>query len=575
MEGALGVQGNHALSHEIRRPPYTSRMRASGRILPTGLAIFVASASVLVAGQAARSTASQGTSEAKTLMAQAEAVLRGAPDYDQAVGLLKRAVEADPRYPDAYEQLASTVRRSAIAKANETKAKTDEVIDRALTGLKKQYAAWAAADPSNAVLAWAQGSLEDKDWAAGAKYYERAIALDPNFARTYLQLSLIEDFSGYADKQVAYLRKAADVDPADPQYFFYWASAMKAIDPVRSIVLLQQVADKYPGTERGAQGLYWAAFETSDLTKKIAIYERLRREFPPVNSGWSESGMSGLFEAYERADPKKAVALAEGLASEMTSPSDKKNWQDFAAYARAVVDARGAIDAGRGADAIAIVDKAPRPKYIDTTPLDVLKAAAADAAGRTAAAYEDLLAVAARSPTDAVNAAMARYGAKLGKTPAAIDADLWARLEANAKPAVEFALPDYPGGKNVRLSDYRGRVVLVNFWYPSCGPCRGEFPTLQRVLDKYKDRGFVILALNVYPEEDAFVVPYMTNNHFGFRPLKTDTDWAEKNYGARGFPTNALVDAQGRVIYRPGVIRGEQEQRTFELQVETLLKHAR
>jgi hypothetical protein len=69
-------------------------------------------------------------------------------------------------------------------------------------------------------------------------------------------------------------------------------------------------------------------------------------------------------------------------------------------------------------------------------------------------------------------------------------------------------------------------------------------------------------------------MPYMTNNHFTFRPLKTDTDWAEKTYNARGFPTNALVDAQGRVIFKPGVVRGEQEQRTLELQVETLLKHA-
>jgi thiol-disulfide isomerase/thioredoxin len=155
-----------------------------------------------------------------------------------------------------------------------------------------------------------------------------------------------------------------------------------------------------------------------------------------------------------------------------------------------------------------------------------------------------------------------------------MDADLWAKLETGAKPAPEFSLPDYPGGKPVRLADYRGHVVLVNFWYPSCGPCRGEFPTLQRVLNKYADRGFVILALNVYPEEDAFVMPYMTNNHFTFRPLKTDTDWAEKTYNARGFPTNALVDAQGRVIFKPGVVRGEQEQRTLELQVETLLKHA-
>lgn len=136
-------------------------------------------------------------------------------------------------------------------------------------------------------------------------------------------------------------------------------------------------------------------------------------------------------------------------------------------------------------------------------------------------------------------------------------------------------MPDYPDGKTVSLADYRGKVVLVNFWYPSCGPCRGEFPTLQRVLDKYKGQGFVILALNVLPEEDAFVMPYMRNNHFTFRPLKTTTDWAEKTYNARGFPTNALIDAQGRIVFKPGVVRGAEEERTFELQVQALLRQAR
>ncbi len=554
-------------------------MRQTNLSIGAIVAVLLLSATVRggtsVAGQsAAKSTASAGTPEAKAFLAQADAVLRGAPDYDRALALIKQAVTADPRFPDVYDRLSSVTRQAAVAHANESKAKTGEAVDRALDDLKKQYATWAAADPNNAVLAWAQGSLEDKDWATGAKYYERAIAIDPMFARTYLQLALIEDFSGDNAKQVAYLKKAADVDPSDPQYFFYWASAMKALDPARSIVLLQQVADKYPGTERGAQGLYWAAFETHDLPKKIAIYERLRREFPPAKSGWSESGMPSLLEAYVRTDAAKAVTLAEGLAAEMTSASDKKTWQDFAAYAHAIVDAHGLIDTGHGADATVRIDAAPRPKYIDTTPLDLLKAAAQDAAGNTSSAYDGLLAIAAKSPTDEVNAAVSKYGAKLKKTPDTMDRDLWTRLDANAKPAADFSLPDYPGGKIVRLADYRGKVVLVNFWYPSCGPCRGEFPTLQRVLDKYKNRGFVILALNVYPEEDAFVMPYMTNNHFGFRPLKTDTDWAEANYAARGFPTNALVDATGRVIFKPGVVRGEQEERTFELQVETLLKHA-
>jgi thiol-disulfide isomerase/thioredoxin len=154
-------------------------------------------------------------------------------------------------------------------------------------------------------------------------------------------------------------------------------------------------------------------------------------------------------------------------------------------------------------------------------------------------------------------------------------ADLWQLREAAAKPAAAFTLPDYPDRKNVSLADYRGKVVLLNFWYPSCGPCRGEFPTLQRVLDKYKDRGFEILSLNVLPDEQAFVMPYLTKNRFTFHALETTTEWAEKTYAARGFPTNLLIDADGRIMFKPGIIRSPREQRTFELQIEALLAHAK
>ena len=209
---------------------------------------------------------------------------------------------------------------------------------------------------------------------------------------------------------------------------------------------------------------------------------------------------------------------------------------------------------------------------MDQAPLALARAAALEAAGDAKGAYDSLAQVVSKTPSDALLAALAESGRALNKTPVAIETDLRQLRDAAAKPAPAFTLPDYPDRKDVSLSDYRGRVVLINFWYPSCGPCRGEFPTLQRVLDKYKDRGFAILSLNVLPEERDFVMPYLTKNGFTFRPLETNTDWAEKAYGARGYPTNLLVDADGRIIFKPGIIRSPREERSFELQIEALLK---
>ncbi len=549
-------------------------------LLPVFLALAVAAAPVLASptpqsvAPPTPSTESNGTPEARAFFEQGEAALKEGQGYAKAAELFRKAIGADPRFVEAHSRFLFATRQAAFNYDEKTGKGNKEAAERAEAELSQLYEGWAKAHPDNAVYEWALGKSQGKDWAAAERHYQRAIAIDPSFARVYHELALLADFRGENQKQVDYLKKAADLNPKDPQYLFYYASAMKRIDPERSRKLLAEVADRHPGTERGAQGLYWAGFEATDPREKVAIYERLRREFPPEKFGWSASAMSALFERYSKTAPDKALALAEDMLKRLTSKSGQKTWEGCLYYQRALVEARSLLEKGQAAAAATRLDAVPRPRFLDVATLDLTKAEALDASGNAAKAYMNLVTLAAKEPSDALNAAVTKYATKLGKTPADVSADIWKLREADAKPAPAFALPDYPDGKRVNLSDHRGKVVLVNFWYPSCGPCRGEFPTLQRVLDKYKDRGFTILALNVLPEEDAFVMPYLKNNGFTFRALKTGTDWAEKNYGARGFPSNHLVDAQGRVIFKPGVIRGEDEQRRFELQVEALLERA-
>ena len=437
------------------------------------------------------------------------------------------------------------------------------------------YEGWAKAHPDSAVYEWALSRLAGKDWDAAERHLQRAIELSPSLARPYEDLSLIAELRGDNAKRLELLKKAADLNPTDPSYAFYYASAMKSADPEASRRLLQEVATKFPKTERGAQGLYWAAYETPGTPEKIAIYERLKTEFPPEKFSWAESGMSDLFDVLAATDPDKARALADDMLKRVTAKSEQKSWADQAAYATALSESAALRAKGDAKGAVQRLDGVKTPRsYMDQVPIALARAAALEAAGDPAAAYNGLAEIAAKTPSDALMAAVTKLGGTLGKPAETIDADLWKVREAAAKPAPAFTLPDYPDRKNVSLDDYRGRVVLLNFWYPSCGPCRGEFPTLQRVLDKYRDRGFEILSLNVLPEERAFVMPYLTRNRFTFHALETDEKWAEATYGARGFPTNLLVDGDGRIVFKPGIIRSPREQRTFELQIESLLAHA-
>jgi thiol-disulfide isomerase/thioredoxin/Tfp pilus assembly protein PilF len=526
----------------------------------------------LTAAAAQVPSESQGTPAAKAAYDAGMAAVREG-DRAKAAPLFRKAIDEDPRFVQAHEEFIDATLQAAFAYDPEKHSGNVQARERAEHDLKQLYERWAAAPDGNPVYEWALARLAGKDWGQQERHLQRAIAIDKRFARAYQDLSLIAELRGDNAKRIEYLKTASDLNPVDPSYFFYYANAMQTVDRAKGIALMQEAATRFPGTERGAQGLYWAAYETQDVPAKIAIYERLRRDFPPEKFSWGESGMSDYFDVLVATDPSKAKALASDMLARITAKSEQKSWTEQADYADALSEAAALRAKGDAKSAVARL-KAVKPpaSYRDPAPLAVARAAALRDTGDTAAAYADLANVVAKTPSDALVAALVDLGRALDKSKDTVEADVRTIRQAAAKPAPSFTLPDYPDRRNVSLSDYRGKVVLINFWYPSCGPCRGEFPTLQRVLDKYKDRGFTILSLNVLPEERAFVMPYLTKNGYTFHALETTTEWADKTYNARGFPTNFLVDPEGRIVFKPGIIRSPREQRTFELQIESLLK---
>ena len=492
---------------------------------------------------------SAGTSAAKASYDAGIAAVRSG-DRQKAIPLFRAAIEADPRFAAAHEQFIDSH-------------------DEGAPDLVALYGRWAAAHPDNAVYEWALAKLAGRDWRTAEIHLRRAIAVSPSFARAYLDLADIAELRGDNQARVDDLKRASELNPYDPGAFFQYASAMRAIDPAASIRLLHDVAARFPGTDRGAQALYWAAYETTDVPAKLAIYERLRAEFAPETFPWSESAMSEFFDALLAVDPAQARALASDMQRRIPSRSEQQSWQEHAAYAAALAESAALRAKGDGRGAAQRLEGVKTPRgHMDPAPLTLARAAALEAAGDPAAAYAALTDVTAKTPSDELMASMTRIGSTLKKTAAA---DLRALRDAAATPAPLFTLPAYPDRNSVSLAAYRDRVVLINFWYPSCGPCRAELPVLQRVFEKYKDRGFVILALNVLPEEADLVAPYLGKNAPGVRPLETTGEWAEQTYGVRGIPSNFLLDRNGRIVFRPGVIRSPRDQRTFELQVEALL----
>ena len=125
-------------------------------------------------------------------------------------------------------------------------------------------------------------------------------------------------------------------------------------------------------------------------------------------------------------------------------------------------------------------------------------------------------------------------------------------------------------GQNLRLQEQRGQVVMVNFWATWCGPCRQEMPQLNRLYEKYRASGFVLLGVNV--DEDARNAVAVANKLGVKFPVLLDTDKkASQAYDLNAMPSTVLIDRDGRVRYvHRGYAEGTED--TYDTQIRALLK---
>ena len=175
--------------------------------------------------------------------------------------------------------------------------------------------------------------------------------------------------------------------------------------------------------------------------------------------------MDTLFEVYAKSNPDQALALARQMAT--GGPADGRDqWKAIRAMQEALTTARALIDRGKAADALAALDAVKPPKYVRLTPLHLAKAHAEDAMGQPQKAYDRLADLVATEPVPDLHAALLAQAKRMDRTPAQVTSDLNARRDKQAKPAEEFELENYLDGSKATLARYRGKVVLLNFWYP-------------------------------------------------------------------------------------------------------------
>lgn len=516
--------------------------------------------------QAREATASRPSSVARAALEHANALLQN-KDLPGARAALVTAIEADPDLLEAHDLLLKVV-GDTVRQARDRSAEVH-------AELEKQYEAWSSRHPDSLGIAYGRGSaLYAQEDPRAKPFLLAVIAKDKKLAKVYQMLAI--DAERWGDEAGAreYLRQATVADPASPDYAFYYASSFQHVDPKRWVEASLGVAERFPTSERGAQALYWLGERTQDDAKKIEFWERARTAFPPDKFSWTSSAMPGLFDAHLRTDPAKAIALAKAMPEDRNRRGgDANGWAARAKFAEDYVAATAALAAKEYEKAEALLaGMKPDRRSSNAERLALLAADAKVGLGKPEAAFDMLTARLAATPEDATRAALFALGKKLGKSEQAVNESVWKLRDATTKPAPEFALGVYGSEAKATLADYRGKVILLTFWFPGCGPCRGEFPHFENVIGKFQGKPVAYLGINVDRKQDDYVMSFMKGTKYSFTPLQGD-GLVEKPeaFNARGCPTNFLIDQRGRIVYRDFMIHGENEV-LLQRMIESLLE---
>ncbi|MFD2941392.1 TlpA disulfide reductase family protein [Flavobacterium notoginsengisoli] len=121
------------------------------------------------------------------------------------------------------------------------------------------------------------------------------------------------------------------------------------------------------------------------------------------------------------------------------------------------------------------------------------------------------------------------------------------------KTPTDFALKNIEG-KEVKLSDYRGKIVVLDFWATWCGPCKASFPKMQELVNKYKDKDVTFLFINTWEnkKDDEVlknVKDYLTEKKYTFNVVFDSKSEVVTNYKIQGIPTSILIGKDGNILF--------------------------
>jgi len=133
------------------------------------------------------------------------------------------------------------------------------------------------------------------------------------------------------------------------------------------------------------------------------------------------------------------------------------------------------------------------------------------------------------------------------------------KAEKDRKVAPEFALKD-ANGQTAHLADYKGKVVLLDFWATWCAPCKVEIPWFMEFEQTFKDKGFSVLGVSMDEDGWSAVKPYLQDLKVNYRVVLGNDQVGSLYGGVDSLPTTFLIDRQGKIAsVHIGLSRGKED----------------
>lgn len=137
-------------------------------------------------------------------------------------------------------------------------------------------------------------------------------------------------------------------------------------------------------------------------------------------------------------------------------------------------------------------------------------------------------------------------------------------------PSVGDTAPDFTlkgiNGNTISLADYKGKVVMVEFWATWCPPCKALAPILEKIHKKYKDKRFIILALASEDEGEATIKSFIKEHRITYSVLLADQG-TMRHYGISSIPVTFIINKEGRVVtMHMGNTQGIMQELTSEIE---------